>query len=208
MQAQPGNVKDGKPAEMNATGPDGKGSPKDPKDNAAAKTAKNDSSAGTQKDGSGAGKSGDSKGQSKKPGVGTAGPQNRGNIGGDDLGAANPVDQKAASRPDELQLELLKKKLDKLRGELTPPVLKKLNWTEKDRDDFLRQLRDDALLRQARQKAGKESDPPPRSIEALLPSQGPRVIGPDNRERGGQSPTAVAEPPPDVRLATKMFQNK
>jgi hypothetical protein len=203
MAARPGAAKGGNPAAMEM--PD-KGNSPDPKDASAAKNAKADSGAGSQKDAGGSGKPGEAKG-SAKTGTGSAG-GNQGRIGGDENGPANPLDTKAALRPDDLQLEQLKKRIEKLRAQLTPPVLKELKWTEQDREEFLRQLQADALYRMSRAKAGKETPPPAGSIQALLPAPGPRLVGRDPSLGGGQPPAAVPQPPPDMRLPTKIFQNK
>jgi hypothetical protein len=205
QEAQRGTLKDGKTGAINAPESNGKGNPNDPKDGGNAKTAKNDGN-GQQK--AGAGKSGENPGQSKQSGTGTAGPNNRGKVGAEDDGPANPFDQKAARQANDLQLETLKKKIDKLRQQLTPPVLQKLNWTEKDREEFLSQLLADAVAREQRQKmAGADNQPAPASIQALMPGTGPRAIP---RETGGSGPppAGVAEPPPQVREANKIFQNK
>jgi hypothetical protein len=203
MAARPGLAKDGKPAAIEM--PD-KGNSGEPKDSSAAKSAKGDAGAGSKKEG-GSGRPGEVSKGSAKSGMGSPG-GNAGRIGGDDNGPASPVDAKAALRPDDLQLELLKKRIDKLRQQLTPPVLKELKWTEQDREEFLRQLQADALYRMQRAKQGLETPPPPGSVQALLPAPGPRLIQRDPGDRGGQPPAAIPQPPPDMRLPAKIFQNK
>jgi hypothetical protein len=188
-----------------------RGQPANPKDGGAGATknakAPDDAGKGKQDSGPGA-TSAKSAGMSKKPGSGNPGTTNQGSVGQDNIAQANPVDEAAARRAGNLQLESLKKQIDKLRDKLTPKVLERLNWTAEERDAFLQKMLADALLRQQQQnKVGAEKLPVPGSIQSLLPVDGPRLIG---REPGGAGSVSTdrAEAPPEVREAQRIFLNK
>lgn len=174
---------------------------------AVAKNAQEKAEAGATKEASGqSNKAGTAKNDPTKPGSNssTLG-QNAANH--DNQGSPNPVDEAAARRAADLQLESLKKQFDKLREKFTPDVMKKLDWTPKEREDFLQKMLADALLRQQQQKTTGDKLPMPGSIQSLLPGSGPRVLQNPGGE-GGPVIIENPEPPPGVREAMKAFQNK
>jgi hypothetical protein len=148
------------------------------------------------------------KDEAGKPASGNFSPQDGGTFNPGDPGNANPVDEAAARRAGELQLESLKKQIDKLRKELTPPVLEKLKWTEQDREKYLQRLLADALLRQQQQKVSGAKRPAPGSISKLLPGSGPRNLTNDPNAKDRPMLVDRPEAPPDVREALKLFERK
>jgi hypothetical protein len=211
LKNQSGNAKDAGPPGSDASAKaDGKGQGdnKGGKEGDSAAKGNHPEDGGGSTKGKGQGGIGDvAKGQPKKAGSGTPGGTANGNVGSD-VQSGQPVDEAAARKAGELQLETLKKQIDELRKKLTPKVLAELKWTEKEREDYLDRLLADALLRLERAKKAKPGDlPPPGSLEALLPAA--RLT--QNRQGNGGGdlpPDAAAEPPPEVRQAQKIFQNK
>ena len=113
--------------------------------------------------------------------------------GGDE---ANPANRKKAF---ELQLEELKKKL-------TPDMLKKLNMTEKERDEFLKAC-EEALKRMPSGPGGKETLP--KSQEARGQSSGVRPVDPKNKgPRDNLENAGSASAPPEYRNASKDFSEE
>jgi hypothetical protein len=185
------------------------GTKSDPKDGGAAgaKSAKSDSGPSKSKD-NGPGKTGGTaKSDPKKPGSGNFGKDNTGTVGEDDPGKASPVDDAAARRLGELQLETLKKQIDQLRKKFTPEVMKELKWTDAQREDFLKRMMADALLRAEKQKLTGEKLPPPGSIQGLLPGGGPRTLGGGNGPPGSVGESRP-EAPPEVRETLRILQKK
>jgi hypothetical protein len=118
-----------------------------------------------------------------------------GGSGGPENDARGSVaDAEAARRAGELHLEELKKKL-------TPDVLKKLHWTEKDRDEFLKQARE---YQQWLQQHGKEKLSGGRSI---LPSSGARPVGPAANPTQDSLDSLHILPPPEFRDALRRFSS-
>jgi hypothetical protein len=141
-----------------------------------------------------------------KQGSGIPGVDNRGTTTPEDPANRQPVDEAAARRAADLQLQKLQDQIDKLRKQFTPDVMKKLNWTDKDRDDFLRQKMADALKR-AQQKGIAETPPAPGSLAGQIPGTGPRNLQgnrpPESGSVTGERPLA----PPELREPQKIFQN-
>jgi collagen type III alpha len=118
-----------------------------------------------------------------------------GGSGGPENDARGSVaDAEAARRAGELHLEELKKKL-------TPDVLKKLHWTEKDRDEFLKQARE---YQQWLQQHSKEKLSGGRSI---LPSSGARPVGPAANPAQDSLDSLHILPPPEFRDALRRFSS-
>jgi len=176
---------------------------------AAGKNTQPKADATASKEGDGTGKTGPTaKSDPSRPGAGNFGTEHQGTVGQDEPANANPIDEAAARRAGELQLESLKKQIDKLRDKLTPEVLKKLNWTEKEREQFLRKMLADALLRQQQQNIAGEKLPAPGSIQGLLPAAGPRSLQHDPRDKSGEVANDHPSAPPEVREALKLLQSK
>jgi hypothetical protein len=104
-----------------------------------------------------------------------------------------------ARRGGVLQLEELKKKV-------TPDLLKQLNWTEKDWQQFQEQARRYETARQKPQTLpGKDKI---RSGSSLLPSTGPRQVGASPDARSDDLSGAQALPPPEFREAQRIFTSR
>lgn len=131
-----------------------------------------------------------------------------GSSGADDPANRQPADERFNRLADELQLENLKKQVDKLRDKFTPKVMEKLNWTEQDREAFLRNMMADALKRQQRQKAAVDAPPVPGSLSPLLPGTGPRNLQADRTPDSGSVTADRPLAPPEVREAQKLYQKK
>jgi hypothetical protein len=174
---------------------------------ASAKGNPSPSSAPNQnKDGDDAAKNANAGGKTnpRKSDSGTSGLDKSGGSGQEMLPPDDPSLKGDQRREGDLQLETLKKQIEKLRDQLTPKVMKDLNWTDKDKEQFLQSMMKDALLRQEMQKAKGEKLPPPGSNQSLLPATGPRLL----REPGNNSGNNVAdrpEAPPEVREAQSIF---
>ena len=84
--------------------------------------------------------------------------------------------------------------------------MKQLNWTEKDREDFLRKMLADALLRQQRQKLTGENLPAPGSLQSPLLGGGPRLLNANPANNPGQVTADRPEAPPEVREAQRIFR--
>ena len=123
------------------------------------------------------------------PGSGDFGDKYRHEAGNEDLSRRGGV----------LQLEELKKKI-------TPDILKKLNWTEKDWQQFLEQAR--------RYEAARKSEKPLTAKEkirpgsSLLPGTGPRKVGSDTDARSNDITPGQAMPPPEFRDAQRIFTGR
>src|SRR5262249_6905219 len=132
-KAQPGLAKGTQPPSLQAVADSkAEGTPADPKEvgAGASKRPQDGGRAAKTKEGDGPGKPGPTaKSDPRKPGSGTPGTANQGRVGQDAPAAGTPVDEVAARRAGELQLELLKDQIDKLRQKITPEVMKRLNWT-------------------------------------------------------------------------------
>jgi hypothetical protein len=174
-----------------------------------AKAAKPDSPAGTQKGSGGQGKNTDNaKGKAKQPGSGTPGTNNQGTVGIDDPAGADKVNASAGARAGDLLLENLKKDIDKLREKFSPKVMQRLGWTDQQREEFLRKLLTDAMLReQQKVPGGKDKLPLAPAIKSLLPSTGPRQIASDADVNNQANPTQNYEAPPEVLEAQRIFLN-
>jgi collagen type III alpha len=215
LKGQPAQAKDnsspaGKSSAQDNNKSPGKSAGADDPGAATSKKGQATADAGTPKKGDNPGKSdAPAKNDPQKPATGNPGTANQGAVGPDDRDKANPIDEEAARRAGELQLESLKKQIDKLRDKLTPEVMKKLNWTEKEREDFLRQMLTAALVRQQKQRMAGEKLAPPGSLQGgLLPGNGPRSLQRDPRNNDGQVMIDRPEAPPEVREALKIFQRK
>jgi hypothetical protein len=185
------------------------GQPKDLKegDAGSAKAGKTDTPPGTKKGSASEGKNTETAdGKAKKSSSGSPGAKNQGTVGLDDPKEAMKANADAAARAGELQLENLKKQIDKLRDKLTPKVLQELGWTEKEREDFLRKALEDAILRhKLAEKGVKNQVPLPGSLQALMPGTGPRVISGGKDVHDSANPTQTYEAPPEVREAQRIF---
>jgi hypothetical protein len=107
------------------------------------------------------------------------------------------IDPAFARRAGDLHLEELKKKL-------TPDVMKKLNWTEKDRERFLKEARAyQEWLRAQNKKAG--SDKLAGSGHSQLPGTGPRQVGEGPRPLIDPLDSLHVQPPPEFRDTYQRF---
>jgi collagen type III alpha len=110
-----------------------------------------------------------------------------------------PVNEEFARRGGVLQLEDLKKKV-------TPDILKKLNWSDKDWQQFLDEAR--------RYEAAQQKQPPLTAKDKLssgpgvLPSTGPRQVRPGTDARSDDLSTGRALPPPEFREAQNTFTSR
>jgi collagen type III alpha len=142
-----------------------------------------------------------SKGQATAKGQ-AKGRWRQGTLGGsgapeDDL-RGSVRDPEAARRAGELHLEELKKKL-------TPDVLKRLKWTEKDRDEFLKEARAyQEWLRLHGKDTGKEKLAGGQSV---LPSSGAREVGPGVNPLRDPLDSLHVLPPPEFRDAFRRFSS-
>jgi len=126
-------------------------------------------------------------------------PTSPGNGNFDDKYRQEAGNEDFVRRGGVLQLEELKKKI-------TPDILKKLNWTDKDWQQFLEQARRYEAAGQPREPlAGKEKIRPGSS---LLPSTGPRRIGADTDARTNDFTPGQALPPPEFRDAQRIFTSR
>jgi hypothetical protein len=128
----------------------------------------------------------------------------RGTVGGEEDGAANPVDRAAASRAGELQLENLRDRLKKNKN-----LWKKMGWkNEEDLDRFLRQARKyQEWLRQQEKLAGTDKQTAPGG-KSVLPGIGPQKVGPRPGATRDPLELGVAQPPPEFREAQRIFTGK
>ena len=110
-----------------------------------------------------------------------------------------PANAAFARRGGVLQLEDLKKKV-------TPDILKKLNWSDKDWKEFLEQAR--------RYEAAQQKQQPLTARDKLssgsgvLPSTGPRQVRPGADARSDDLSAGRALPPPEFREAQNIFTSR
>jgi hypothetical protein len=144
------------------------------------------------------------KGEAKKGGKRYGdGRTGEGSLGTEDTGPASAVDEAAARRAGELQLEKLRDRLRK-----NPELLKRLDWKEQDLDRFLRQARKyQQWLREQQTQGGTERETA-LGGKSLLPSVGPRTVGP--RPNATRDPLELGggQPPPEFRQAQRIFTGK
>jgi hypothetical protein len=87
--------------------------------------------------------------------------------------------------------------------------MKKLGWSDKEREEYLRKALNDALLREQQRKiAGKEKMPLPGSLKSLLPGTGPRMITSDGDVKSQPGLPEHYEAPPEVREAQQIFESR
>ncbi len=146
------------------------------------------------------------KGQTKQ-GTQTAGNRTgKGTRGSDDNLKPNPVDEEAARRAGELQLENLKKKLQ---DPVVQKQLREKNWAQEDIDRFLQQAREyQQWLRQNQQAASDEKPLPPGAGKNVLPSQAPRQVRQGPNATRDPLNLGQALPPPEFRQAQRQFTGK
>jgi hypothetical protein len=159
------------------------------------------------------GQQGKQDGNAKGSQPGQADPQQKGQVKGRwpegtlggqrTAGQADPpppgsrVDADFSKRAGDLHLEELKKKL-------TPDALKKLNWTEKDRERFLKEARAyQEWLR--RQSTAAGSDKLSGSGQSLLPGTGPRQVGEGPQPLNNPLDSLHVQPPPEFRDSYRRF---
>jgi hypothetical protein len=141
-------------------------------------------------------KEGDPRGQAKQ------GRWQQGTLGGQRANSTEDqpppwqVDAAAARRAGELYLE-------ELRSKLTPDVLKKLNWTQKDVDQFMKDARayQEAQRRQPR-TPGKDKL---SGGTSLLPGQGLRQVGQGPNRLTDPLESLHVLPPPEFSDAHRRF---
>jgi collagen type III alpha len=139
----------------------------------------------------------DEKGQSKKGG--RVGDPRGGFSNTPEDGKPNPVDEAAARRAGELQLEKLR---DRLKD---PRFLEKMDWTPKDADRFLEQARAyQEWLRQQGKLAGTDKETA-RGDRSVLKSVGPYRVGERRNATRDPLETGQAQPPPEFREAQRRF---
>jgi hypothetical protein len=117
----------------------------------------------------------------------------------DDDPAKRPANDDFAGRGGMLQLEDLKSKV-------TPELLKKLNWSDKDWQQFQAQARQYEMSRKRQQQmAGMEKT---RAGSSLLPSTGPRKVDSTGEPRSDDLSAGQALPPPEFRDAQRAFTSR
>ncbi len=176
------------------------------KGQAKGKSPQQNQTAGKGKDGGeGRGKQVADKGQAKKGGRRPRGDRvGEGTAGAEANFKADPVDEAAARRAGELQLEKLRDRLAK-----NPGLWKKMGWQDKeDMERFLQRAREyQRWLREQEKLAGDEKRPAAAG-KNVLPGFGPtRVDARPNRTRDPLE-LGVAQPPPEFREAQRLFTSK
>jgi collagen type III alpha len=108
-------------------------------------------------------------------------------------------DPDLAGRLGNLQLEDLQKKL-------TPDVLKKLNWTEKEREEFLRQAQAyERWLAQQKRRADADKR---QGQGSLLPTEGVRRVAPASPPSAQPLDSRRVPPPPEFSEAYRRFSSQ
>jgi hypothetical protein len=183
-QAEQGRTK-GEGGQGKAGGPPEPGQARGPQKGKEADTAKGEGTGGKTE----TAKKGQSRG--KEPG-GTLG----GRGGPEEPPRASPADPTFAKRAGDLQLDELKKKL-------TPDVLKKLNWSEQDLQQFLKDAR---AYKESSRAADKATGPDRlRGGGSALPGSGPRQVGPGAGQLNDPLDSLHVLPPPEFRDAHRRF---
>lgn len=116
------------------------------------------------------------------------------------MGKRNDLDDQG--KPMDPNLEFLNRagdlQLDDIRKKLTPDVLNKLNWSQKDADDFLRQAERYQKLLQQRQSENSQSQKTGNG-QGQLPGFGPREFG--SRSDATQRPISNGRSLPPAEFA-------
>jgi hypothetical protein len=143
------------------------------------------------------------KGEPKKGGNRWGGDRvGRGTRGAEEGGLANPVDEAAARRAGELQLEKLRERL-KDKG-----LWKKIWPKEEDLDRFLEQARKYQEWLRQQEKLGNTDKDMARGGKGVLPGIGPQKVG--QRPNATRDPLELGggQPPPEFREAQRIFTGK
>jgi hypothetical protein len=109
----------------------------------------------------------------------------------------SPVNPAFSKRAGGLYLDELKKKL-------TPDMLRKLNWSAQDRERFLKEAQ---AYQERLQRQGQSGSPDKLSGagKSLLPSSGPRQVGPGANRLNDPLDSLHVQPPPEFRDSYRRF---
>jgi hypothetical protein len=179
--------------------------PQPEKGQAKGKAPQQGETAGKGKDGGETrGKQADDKGHAKKGGRQPRGDRvGKGTSGAETNPKADPVDEAAARRAGELQLEKLRDRLKK-----NPNLWKKLWPKEEDVDRFIERARAyQKWLREQEKLAGDEKRPATAG-KNVLPGFGPTRVGARPNRTRDPLELGVAQPPPEFREAQRLFTSK